>query len=49
MRSFFKFDQDNKSKSKLDTPEDRVKSENRKISKEVGEYVDYEEIKDDNH
>lgn len=40
-RAFLKFGQENKPHSNPDT------SENRKVSKDVGEYVDYEEISED--
>ncbi|HUX97539.1 MAG TPA: hypothetical protein VMV47_17530 [Bacteroidales bacterium] len=47
VRSFVKFGQGNKPDSQLGKSEDSSKSEKRKISKSVGEYVDYEEIKED--
>ena len=41
VRAFLKFGQENKPHSNLDT------SEKRKISKDVGEYVDYEDVSED--
>lgn len=46
VRSFVKFGQENKSDSQLGKSEDGSKAEKRKIPKSVGEYVDYEEVKD---
>lgn len=46
VRSFVKFGQENKPHSNLDSAEEKSKAEKRKISKSIGEYVDYEEIKE---
>lgn len=48
IRSFIKHGQENDSERPLGKPEGDGKPETRKISKSVGEYVDYEELKEDN-
>ncbi|MBK7134561.1 MAG: hypothetical protein IPH69_17615 [Bacteroidales bacterium] len=48
IRSFIKHGQENEPDRPLDKSEGKGKPETRKISKNVGEYVDYEELKEDN-
>jgi hypothetical protein len=45
VRSFIKEGQGSESDRSPVKPEDKVKPDTRKISKSVGEYVDYEELK----
>jgi len=47
VRSFYKFFQGGDDK-KVQEHENKNSSRKKKISKEIGEYVDYEEIKEDN-
>ena len=47
IRSFIKHGQENEPDRPLNKSEDQGKPETRKISKSVGEYVDYEELKED--
>jgi len=46
VRSFYKYFQGGDDK-KVQGPENNNSSRKKKISKEVGEYIDYEEIKED--
>lgn len=48
IRSFIKHGQESDSDRPLGKSEGDGKPETRKISKSVGEYVDYEELKEDN-
>jgi hypothetical protein len=43
-RSFFRFNQVEDNKGKDRDRSDRNKSQKKKISKEIGEYIDYEEV-----
>jgi hypothetical protein len=43
-RSFFRFNQVEDNKGKDTDRSDRNKSQEKKISKEIGEYIDYEEV-----
>ncbi len=47
VRSFYRYFQPGDEK-KVKEPEDKNSSRKKKISKEIGEYIDYEEIKDEN-
>lgn len=47
IRSFIKHGQENEPERPLDKSEGKRNPETRKISKSVGEYVDYEELKED--
>jgi hypothetical protein len=44
MRSFMRLGEENTSGKRSDRPENKGKAETKKISKNVGEYVDFEEI-----
>jgi hypothetical protein len=46
-RQFARFLEDQSSSSRKSDNEDKGAGKNRGVSKEVGEYVDYEEIKDE--
>jgi len=48
VRSFIKHRQENEPGTPLDKAENKEKPDTRKISKSVGDYVDYEEIKENN-
>ncbi|MBN2862868.1 MAG: hypothetical protein JXN62_06885 [Bacteroidales bacterium] len=43
-RSFFRFNQVEDRKGKDTNRSDRNKSQKKKISKEIGEYIDYEDV-----
>ena len=47
IRSFIKHGQDNEPERPFSKTEGKGEPETRKISKSVGEYVDYEELKED--
>ena len=44
IRSFVRFIEEEKPETKRAEPEKRHNTENKKVSKEIGEYIDYEEI-----
>jgi hypothetical protein len=48
IRSFIKHEQESERDRPLGKSGEKGKPETRKISKSVGEYVDYEELKEDN-
>ena len=45
IRSFMRYGRDGKHENHHEKPVDKGRSEGKKISKKVGEYVDYEEIR----
>jgi hypothetical protein len=45
VRSFVKFSEEEKQSADKHTPETKNKVPVKKVSKEIGEYIDYEEIK----
>ncbi len=48
VRSFYRYFQPPGDDRKVQEPENSNSSGKKKISKEIGEYIDYEEIKEDN-
>jgi len=46
LRSFARFFEDDKSSSGRDINEEKNRDKKRGVSKEVGEYIDYEEVND---
>jgi len=46
LRSFARFFEDDKSSSRRDINEEKNRDKKRGVSKEVGEYIDYEEVND---
>jgi hypothetical protein len=49
VRSFIKAGQENEQSRTSPKTEDKTKPETRKISKNVGDYVDYEELRGNNN
>ena len=44
IRSFVRYFEEGKPETRRPEPEKRSNTENKKVSKEIGEYIDYEEI-----